>query len=204
MRIQAGKVKISLGFPFFAAAAFFLSSGMYQNYLCAVIFSSLHELGHLLPMKIAGCEVREISFGAMGIGISKENAQLSYRNECISALCGPFVNLAAAVIFFFLKSRYEIFVLPFNINIGLALINMLPVRMLDGGRFINYLLLMRSDGCAVQKISEVFEVITALILIVILIITLILNVVNTSFVFFVCSLVGIIAVSLVRKRPIPV
>ncbi len=202
MKLCKGRFSLSLSFPFFAAAAFFLAGGMYENYICAIFFASAHELGHLIPMKIAGCKIKEISLGAMGIRIEKNNVCMSYKAECIAALCGPAVNTVAAVVFFFLKDRYDVFVLPFNINIGLFLINMLPVRMLDGGRFVNNLLLLKLDEITAYKVMSYLEIAVIIVLVLLLIVMLIAHVVNTSFVFFVCSFVGITVVSLIKKDQI--
>lgn len=199
MTLKIGKLKIGLGFPFFALATYFLSGDMCKNYLCAVIFSSLHELGHLIPMFIYGCEVKEISLDGLGIRIDKKMSSMSYENECITALCGPFVNLVFALVFAVLKTRSDVFVLPFNINIGLFFINMLPVRTLDGGRFVRCFLLKYFDEEKVYRISSIFEIVVALLLIAVLIVTLVSDEVNTSFVFFALGLVGIIVFNLLKS-----
>lgn len=192
MKIKIGKLRIGFEFPFFALAAFFLSGDMWKNYLLAVVFSSLHELGHIISMKIAGCEIREIYTDIMGIRIDKKLTDMSYESECITALSGPIVNLFAALVFCALKTKNGMFILPFNINLGLFLINILPVKTLDGGRFINSLMLIFFDEDRVRKITGIIEIIVALLLISVLILSLIFKVVNTSFVFFVLSLVAMI------------
>ncbi len=199
MKHKTGKVRINPRFPFFALAAYFLSGDMWLNYLCAVLFASLHELGHIIPMKFAGCKIKEISLDVMGIRIDKKTVSMSYESECITALCGPLVNLTFALFFGALKTRYDIFVLPFNINTGLFLINMLPVRMLDGGRAINCMLLRFLDEQKAAEIASVTEIAVAVMLIAVLVVTLIFDIVNTSFVFFVLSLVGMIVFGILKS-----
>ena len=199
MKLKIGRLTVSLGFPYFALAAYFLSGDMYKNYLCAVLFSSLHELGHIISIRMADCNIKEISLDIMGIRIDKNIGSMSYENECITALCGPLVNLVFALLFCVLKNGNEIFSLPFNINLGLFLINMLPVRTLDGGRFLNCLLLKFLDEEKAQRTSVLAESSVVLLLIAVLILTLIFGVVNTSFVFFALSLVCMTVFSLIKS-----
>ena len=113
---------------------------------------------------------------------------MSYRSECITALAGPFVNLIFVLIFSFIKSDNVDISLASDINLGLLLINLLPVRTLDGGRFVNNLLLLNLDCITVGHILRLTEIAVAIILIFTLVITLIFNIVNSSFVFFVLML----------------
>lgn len=199
MKLKIGKLRIGLEFPFFALAAFFLSGDMWKNYLLAVIFSTLHELGHIVSMKISGCEIREICTDIMGIRIDKRISDMSYERECITALSGPLVNLFAALVFCALQTKNEMFILPFNINLGLFFINMLPIRTLDGGRFLSSLMLIFFDEDKVRRISVITEIVVALFLIAVLILSLVFNVVNTSFVFFVICLVTMIVFGFLKS-----
>lgn len=198
MFINKTEIRFYAGFPFVAVAAFFFVTGMFKNYMCCILFSLFHETGHLIPLLLSGVRVKEISLGAFGVRIIKDDMSLSYKTECVAALCGPIVNLIFLIVFSVLKNYDEIFILPFNINSGLFIINLLPVRMLDGGRFLENLLLMRLTESAVQNIMKISELVTAVFLVLILIFTLITDIVNTSFVFFVCALVIIIVLSVVR------
>ncbi|MBQ8210468.1 MAG: hypothetical protein IJZ35_07805 [Clostridia bacterium] len=200
MKINIGKIRFSVGFPFFASAAFFFAAGMHRNYICCMIFSSLHEIGHLIPLMIMGCDINDISLGAMGIRIGKSNCSLSYKNECVAALCGPAVNAIFIIVFFFLKNSSDMFILPFNINVGLFIINMLPVRMLDGGRFLNYLLLSFYDEDKVNAISNFVEMLVSIELIIVLICTLCLDIINTSFIFFVIFFICVVVVNILAKK----
>lgn len=188
MKFKIKNIGFSVGIPFLAAAAFFLAGDMRINYLWTVLFSTLHETGHILAMLFFGKKPKKITFGTMGIRIEKSDITLSYREECITALCGPVINLIFAVIF----ALIDITGLPFAINAGLFIINMLPVKTLDGGRFIYNLLLICSDEEKATKIINTLEIITSVILIAVLVISLITEYVNTSFVLFSVILVIII------------
>lgn len=185
-------IRFSVGVPFLAAAAFFLAGDMRINYICALLFSCFHEFGHLLAMFCFGKKPTAITFGLMGIKIEKNESELSYRQECITALCGPFVNLIFAVVFSF----YDIKSISFAINAGLFLINILPVKTLDGGRFVYYLCMMKFDEIKVIKILLFFEMLTVIFLVAVLFLSLVTGFVNTSFVMFSVLLVIMICFEL--------
>ena len=193
MKIKSGNVVFSVGIPFLASAAFFLAGDMRKNYILALLFSALHETGHILALLFFGRKPKEITLGIMGIRIEMNNAMLSYRQECIVALAGPAVNLVLAVIFAFTDMSG----LPFAVNAGLFIVNILPVKTLDGGRFINNLILSRSDAEKAVKIMNSLEIATAVMLVIVLILSLLTDCANTSFVFFSATLVIIIVLQFV-------
>ena len=188
MKFRIKDVVFSVGIPFLAAAAFFLAGDMRMNYCYAVLFSALHEIGHIFAFFCFGKKPKNITFGIMGIRIETTAMMLSYRDECIAAFCGPLVNLIFAVIF----SIVDIEGLPFVINSGLFIINILPVKTLDGGRFLQNLMLIFADEEKTDRIMRIFEIITVIIIIAIMTISLITGYANTSFVFFSVTLVMII------------
>lgn len=198
MFINKTGIRFYAGFPFVAVAAFFFVTGMFKNYMCCILFSFFHEIGHLIPLLLSGVRVKEISLGAFGIRIIKNDISLSYKTECVAALCGPFVNMIFLFVFSVLKNYNEIFILPFNINSGLFIINLLPVRILDGGRFIKNLLLVFYDEARVYRIMLSAELITSVFLVFVLIFTLITDIVNTSYIFFVSALVIIIVLGIIK------
>lgn len=188
MKFKIKNISFSIGIPFLATAAFFLAGDMCINYFFAVLFSVLHEIGHILAMLFFGKKPKNITLGIMGIRIETKDIMLSYREECITALCGPVVNLIFVIIF----ALIDITGLPFAINTGLFIINLLPVKTLDGGRFIYNFLLDYSDEETANKIINKLEIITSVILIAVLVISLITGYTNTSFVLFVVFIVIII------------
>lgn len=199
MKIKIGRITANFGFPFFALAAYFLSGEMCMNYLYAVVFSSLHELGHLISLKIYGVKINSLSFDISGIKIEKSSVALSYESECIVALSGPLINLILALFFCALKTKNSNLILPFNINIGLFIINMLPVGTLDGGRCLSCFLLKYFDENKAEKIRSVIEVVVAVLLVFVLVVTLIFDFFNTSFIFFTLSLVMVIVINLIKS-----
>lgn len=197
MRFRIGKVSVSAGFFFFAAAAYFLSSVLWKNYLWAVLFSSLHECGHMGALRVFHCPVESITIGTVGIRIDQKDYSLSYGKECVASLCGPLVNLICIAVCLIGKTHSAAFSLPLALNLGLFVINMLPVEPLDGGRILRMLLLMKSSPEKAEKVLEVSQTVIVILLIAVLLLSLIFDFVNTSFVLFVGGLVVMIVYRLI-------
>lgn len=192
MTVKLKNIKVTAAFPVFAAVTYFLSGEMQKNFLWAALFASVHECAHILAIRLFGKRIQNLTFGIMGIRIGKNRISLSYKQECLTAAAGPFVNLFLAIIFYFLKSGNDFFTLPFNINLGLFIINMLPAEIFDGGRIIyNYTSLKRDEKTA-KNVICIFEILTEIILAAVLIISLLTDYVNTTFVFFSCNMMVMI------------
>ncbi len=92
----------------------------------------LHELGHYFMIRILGGEIRLIRLTAVGAEISVKRP-LNYWQEGLTALAGPAVNLALALVF----CSWSWGAVFAGLNLVLALFNMAPVGRLDGGRALN-------------------------------------------------------------------
>ncbi len=187
--MKKSKPEISVSFTFFAAAAFFLSGELCLNYLYAVFFSFLHETGHIVTILIFGAKPDCITLDISGIKISKNEMSLSYAQECVVAICGPFVNLIFMLIFASDKDS-----LAFMINTGLFFINMLPVKSLDGGRFVFFVVSQFKNETVAMKVIFLLEIVTIFFVSALLIILFSAHRVNSSIVlFFVILFVMIIS-----------
>lgn len=193
MKIKCKNITVSAGVPFFAVCAFFLAGEMRLNFAFAMLFSLLHETGHILALLFYGRKPKQIIFGFSGIRIETDSANLSYKQECIVALCGPAVNLIF-IIFFILTDISET---ALFVNTGLFIVNMMPVKSLDGGRFAYGLLSVFLDEKRVMLIMNILAIITAVILIFVMILSLVTGFMNTSFVLFSVFLVLIIISELI-------
>lgn len=91
-----------------------------------LLFSSLHELGHLTCLYLCKGSADEIRLAFYGFAV-KYSCVLQRYKEFLVILCGPAVNLILYIIF-----RDEI-------NLLLFIVNILPIYPLDGGRLVNIL-----------------------------------------------------------------
>ena len=152
VKLFAGKVRISVFVPLLCVVAMFSSDAVFLYIiLCCAAF---HEFGHLLAMRLLGAEFRYISIYPFGVDIRTDTSHLSYGQEAVVALAGPFASVALALVsaglYFFLPGIYSGAVTVTNLLF--FAVNIFPVRGLDGGRILLSLLFMRFEFSKAYRI----------------------------------------------------
>lgn len=104
---------------------------------CAALLAALlHECGHLLAAAALRLPHRRFRLRVQGARLCVGGRMLSYGEEWLLAAAGPAVSLIASAVggFFLSSSR---FLLCFSVSsLLLGILNLLPVRTLDGGRML--------------------------------------------------------------------
>lgn len=118
------------------APAFFLLLTDTPVLLAALLPAALlHELAHYAVLRL--CGVRTARFTLTGLGASlyvPELHRLSYGAELLSAAAGPLMNLLLWVLLS-LTGREELTLFA-GAQMVLGVLNLLPVRPMDGGRIL--------------------------------------------------------------------
>lgn len=116
-----------------AALIYLDGQGVVLRVLLACV---LHELGHWTAVRLLGGRVQALRLTAVGAEMVLDSGRaLSYGREAAAAFAGPAVNLLLAWVSA-QTGRY----LFAGINLCLGLINLLPIRRLDGARVLYCLL----------------------------------------------------------------
>lgn len=124
------KIKIKFSFLVFNALLFLLrDSELISAFYIACI---LHELGHIIALKLTGGELKSIELSCFGIKMTASPCS-SLKNGILVLLSGPAVNLLLYIILRVLEIGG--FLATFNLAEGLF--NLLPYSMLDGGAVMN-------------------------------------------------------------------
>lgn len=98
--------------------------------LGAVSAGAVHEVGHLLALKLTGAPVYSVTLG--GFGAKIETAPLERTQELICALAGPVGSLSMLLL-------CNIFPEAALCGLIQGLFNLLPVYPMDGGRALRCL-----------------------------------------------------------------
>lgn len=127
------KTKIQIGFLFTATLSLLSLMDKSGSVFLSVVFSLLHELGHIIAMSICKEQIDSLAFHPFGISMKLKNSSaLSLGEEVFILISGCAVNLIFAIIPITPTTTY--------INIGILLFNILPIANLDGGRIVRLFL----------------------------------------------------------------
>lgn len=132
MRFCIRGVPIIIDYYFIAVLTLMLVVFKNENILMCFLFCILHELGHLAAMAFFGEKARSITLSYFGMRIDCGTRILPKIPEIIIAAAGPVVNLILMLFCRLFKLDEAA-----QINLSLALFNLLPVSMLDGGRILS-------------------------------------------------------------------
>ncbi len=133
-------LKIFLAVAFFAGF-WYLFGVMTSAFLFIIVL--IHECGHLLALKLFHLETHGIFFIPFigGGAVSKEEFP-SPEIEAAVALAGPVAGLSINGIGYIpLSDEYSVLLLFILLNLGINLINLMPILPLDGGRIFQAALL---------------------------------------------------------------
>jgi Zn-dependent protease len=153
MTIKA-RVPVHISAYFVGMAALCLAAGPLWRMGLALGFAALHEAGHLLAMALCGVRPSRICLTAAGVRIERPPAlTLTFAQEIAIASAGPAVSLLLAGLFALLQRVIPCPLPPDPclLNLGFGLFNLLPVRQLDGGRALYFLLCKRFSERAASR-----------------------------------------------------
>ena len=149
-------MRISASFDFLLSLVLIFYSNSFEYAVIFLLSAFIHEVGHMTLLVHLKVKKPELHLGLLGADISADMSRLGYRAEMAVYLGGAFFNLIF-VLLSVLLIRYsfnEIYVFFCFSNLFYALFNLLPIRMLDGGRALECFFMTVSDNpWRAEKIS---------------------------------------------------
>ena len=129
--------KMKLGVSFFSLLIL-LSLILTRSYLSlvALVAAALHECGHILAAKLCRIPLVQMKLGIFGATLQTDRALCSYGKEIILAAAGPLTNLLCFALCRVADAKSETAELFALASLVLAILNLLPISELDGGRIV--------------------------------------------------------------------
>ena len=125
----------------------------------------VHELGHILTTRLLGGKIRKISLGVFKIAIGYDTYSMPYRKEFAVSIAGIAFNLIFAAICAILnKNGNEALSFLITCNLSLAIINLYPISILDGGRVLKLVLYAAISQDKAEKIARYVSFFGAILL----------------------------------------
>ena len=139
------RIEITPAFLLFLCAYYYFDPA--ESFFPFLLSLSLHELGHLTALWLCRTPVHKLHFTLSGTLIHA--APQGYRQEIITVLAGPLMNLLIAALLLHKMPGAAL------LNLGLFLYNLLPIYPLDGGRLLRavlYLLLEHKVAALTERL----------------------------------------------------
>lgn len=155
-----------------------------KMFIFALIWVFLHEITHILVALKFGCKFYNIEFHIFGMKAELIDIDSLRENQKIIVyLSGALLNIVLAIFFYIINIKYDSSFIEtsMNLNIGLAVFNLLPAYPLDGSRILEVILSKRMLFKKAQKIISIVSFsIAALFIIISAIIYIFLHSLNLS------------------------
>lgn len=172
--MRAGKIngiQIIFNNWFLVLIILFGAAGLIIKALAVFSAVLLHEAAHVLTALALGLKVREIEllpFG--GVARIERLGEAGSNREMIIAAAGPIISLGLAALMYLYQERFpaweEEFKFLCQINLMLAVFNLIPGIPLDGGRILRAWLTQHRDyGQATYIAASISKVIAFILLI---------------------------------------
>lgn len=166
-----------------------------------VIF--IHELGHYYVAKYCGYKLSKFSLSPYGVSLSYYGQTLEQKDEIYIALAGPVVNLAVALItvaFWWMFPTFYLVSYNFvEVNLIIALTNLLPAFPLDGGRVFVSLFSNIVERRKALKITIIFNVVLSVMFFILFFVFCFINF-NPSYLLFAVFLtMGVLDLNFLSK-----
>lgn len=118
-----------------------------NNYFTCYLFIVFHEMAHILVASLLGNELQKVNVKLAGLNAVFKNMFTGIKGIVIY-LAGPIANILLAILFKNVKIIFEI-------NLALAIINIFPIKPLDGYNLLKLVLELNINKETAKKILNI-------------------------------------------------
>lgn len=133
-------INLSVHPLFFVLGFFYALKGEIFIFIICTATAVIHELGHSFVASSLGYRLNKITLMPFGAVVSGNIEGLKFSDQIKIAFAGPFINVAISLFFIALwwiyPECYAYTDVIVGSNLSMALINLLPIYPLDGGRIV--------------------------------------------------------------------
>lgn len=156
----------------------------FNGYVICYFFIVFHECAHMLAAGIFGEKLQGVNIRLCGV-----TAKIKIKNELhpkwiLVYFAGPFSNI-------FLATIFQNIAIVRDVNLGLCIINLLPIHPLDGFNILKILLCWKFSKLKVRKILKYVQIVV-IIAIIILGLMVLLVFKNPSIIIFTMYIIFVI------------
>ena len=167
MKFRLFGIDFEITFLFTALIAFVIAMNSPFNVLITILSSLLHETGHLIMMCSLNNYPQCVRFEITGMNIKRQpSVKISTKNEIFIALGGPLANafilLLSCVMLCFFQNGNTFTIAC--VNLILMTFNLLPIKRLDGGMALYFLLSKKFSSDICGKVLKITSIIFIIIL----------------------------------------
>lgn len=154
-------MKIKINIQIFAIALVLILTKQIEVYAWLMLFALIHELAHMCAGLSLKLKPKALEVQAFGISIVFESFENLEKNKIIIASAGPFINILIAILFSFIHIKASSIIV--NTNVLLAILNLVPIYPLDGGRILHAIICLKNG----KKIADevVYKTSNALVIV---------------------------------------
>ncbi len=199
MRFETADTSFRISFSFIAFVVLMMLLCDEKIVFISLCSSVFHETGHMLFIYFVGDKPKAVELTLFGMRIDRtDHSIFSYKKEALIAAGGIIFNLIFALCCYiiFLTTKNKILFILAVVNIVIASINSVPVRILDAGRIIRCLLLSRFDNEKSETIVDYISYISVILLSAVTLIYCIFVNINFS---LIAVTIYILSITLIKK-----
>ena len=183
-----GRINLSIHPLFYLLGFYYAITGQIFIFVICTVTAIIHELGHSFVASNLGYRLNKITLMPFGAVVSGNTDGLKFHDEIKIALAGPVINLAVALFFiatwWIYPEFYAFTDVIVSANMSMALVNLLPIFPLDGGRIIFCFFANKFGYDKSFIVNKIIGGTFALILIVLFVVGAIKGLFNFSLLFF--------------------